>query len=293
MYGETLPAYTSNDLMRDNSFSRVTLYVPSQLYDEYSSTIPWSNFTNIEKLPTVIYLTDGEEYTNTSQLDDINLEYTRTFNNTAWQALYVPFSMTYDDWKDDFDIAYINGIRMMDTNNDNVADETIMDVFKIEEGSLIANTPYLIRAKSTGEKTIALNGTTLYAAGANSIDCSTTIAKYTFTGTYSTILASTMEENGYYAMGGGSLIRTDGESNLKSFRWYLGIEARSPIYNVSSGAKAITIRVAGEEDEATGIRQLQITSEEVPVYDLNGIRVNENNLKPGLYIKNGKKVVIK
>jgi hypothetical protein len=29
------------------------------------------------------------------------------------------------------------------------------------------------------------------------------------------------------------------------------------------------------------------------VYDLNGRKVNEKSLKPGLYIKNGKKVVIK
>ena len=64
--------------------------------------------------------------------------------------------MSYDDWKDDFEIAYINSIRQYDNNSDGAIDVTIMDVIKIENGSLLPNTPYLIKAKSTGEKTIVL-----------------------------------------------------------------------------------------------------------------------------------------
>ena len=44
--------------------------------------------------------------------------------------------------------------------------------------------------------------------------------------------------------------------------------------------------------------ELQVTNDELTVdessvYDLNGRRVDENTLKPGIYIKSGKKVVIK
>lgn len=47
----------------------------------------------------------------------------------------------------------------------------------------------------------------------------------------------------------------------------------------------------------TGIEELRITNSQLPVedssiYDLNGRKMNEKSLKPGLYIKNGKKVVI-
>ena len=45
-------------------------------------------------------------------------------------------------------------------------------------------------------------------------------------------------------------------------------------------------------DEVTGIKELRMTNENSPIYDLNGRIVNEKNLKPGLYIKNGKKIVI-
>ena len=277
-----------------NTDDNLLILVPANSVEAYQGG-NWGYF--IFALPPTSTLTDGEQYTNNSQLEGYNISYTRTFNNTKWQALYIPFSLSYDDWKDDFDVAYINGIRQIDTNDDNVIDETIMDVYRIEEGSLIPNTPYLIRAKTTGEKTISVSNATLYEAKENSIDCSTTISKYTFTGTYETILASTLIENEYYAMGGGSVIMTDGESDLKPYRWYLKIEARDPIYNVANtpnAAKAITINVIDEESEATGISQVsqndKLTSR---IYDLNGRVVNENALKPGIYIKNGKKFVIK
>ena len=237
-------------------------------------------------------LTDGETYLQSKTYYSQDVEYTRNFTNTKWQSLYIPFSMSYDDWKGNFEVAYINGIRQIDKNDDGEIDETIMDVVKIKKGSLIPNTPYLIKAKTVGSKKISVKNTTVCGAEKNSTDCSTTIAKYTFTGTYNTISASTLIANNYYAMGDGSLVITDGTSDLKPYRWYMKIDARSPMYNVSNGAKAITINVVGEE-ETTGVNELRMTNDELPVYDLNGRRVNENNLKPGIYVKNGKKVIIK
>ena len=277
--------------------SSIPVFVPENSVSAYKGAEGWKYFANIQAIPDYV-IAEGIPYTNNySLLNRSDISYTRTFNNTKWQALYIPFSLSYDDWKDDFDVAYINGIREIDTNDDNVIDETIMDVYRIEEGSLIPNTPYLIRAKTIGEKTISVSNTALYPAKENSIDCSTTTAKYIFTGTYETIPASTLIENEYYAMGGGSVIMTDGESDLKPYRWYMKIEARSPIYNIantSNTAKAITINVIDEEGEATGISQVsqndKLTSR---IYDLNGRVVNENALKPGMYIKNGKKFVIK
>ena len=269
----------------------IPVYVPANSIEAYKTADKWNYFTNIQAFLT-ISLSDGEPYTNNSQFNGRDISYTRTFNNTKWQALYIPFSLNYNDWKNDFEVAYINGIRQYDKNDDGAIDETIMDVIKIKEGSLIPNTPYLIKAKSVGEKTFSLTDATLYPAEENSIDCRTTIAEYTFTGTYSTIPSATLIANQYYAMGGGELIISDGSNDLKPYRWYMKIDARSPMYNTSNPAKAITINVVGEESETTGICQLQMSNDKLPVYDLNGRRVSENSLKPGVYIKNGKKVII-
>ena len=292
MYGESLPNSVAEGFVIDNTYKTTTLSISYSLYNKYRSTEPWNKFKNI-KWDTTANMIDGISCTEFSPDIYKQISYIRNFNNTSWQSLYIPFSMTFDDWKDDFEVAYINGIRQMDTDDDGAIDETIMDVVKIKSGSLIPNTPYLIKAKTTGNKTITVNDATLYKAESNSVDCSTTIAKYTFTGTYSTIPAATLLANNYYAMGGGSLIMTDGTSDLKPFRWYLNVESRSPMYNVSSGAKAITINVVGEE-ETTDISQMSSDREHSSaIYDLNGRRMSQKNMKSGLYIKNGKKIIIK
>ena len=62
--------------------------------------------------------------------------------------------------------------------------------------------------------------------------------------------------------------------------------------NMSNGAKAILTMVFA--DMTTGVSdELRITKYELPVYDLNGRKVSENNQKPGVYVKNGKKIMIK
>lgn len=272
----------------------IPVYVPSNSVKSYKQAKEWKNFTNLQAIPS-IHIVDGMQYINSTQLNGRDISFTRTFNNTAWQALYIPFSLSYEDWKNDFEVAYINGIRQWDYDDDGTIDDTIMDVIKIKSGSTTPNMPYLIKAKTTGEKTFSVSNATLYAAEENSLDCSTTIAKYTFTGTYSSIPSETMIANNYYAMGGGDLIQSDGSNDLKPYRWYMKGESRNPSYNVGNAAKSITINVIGNEEEetTTGVKELRITNDELPVYDINGRMVSNKTLKPGLYIKNGKKFVVK
>lgn len=142
----TPPSCDSNPFT--NIDTSIPVYVPENSMEIYRKRTYWKDFTNIQAIPsTSASLTDGDIFVNSSRWEFCDISYTRTFNNTNWQALYIPFSISYDDWKGDFDVAYINGIRQPDTNDDNVIDETIMDVYRIESGSLIPNTPYLIRAR--------------------------------------------------------------------------------------------------------------------------------------------------
>lgn len=245
-------------------------------------------------------ITDGSSNTYTNSTTEIydQISYTRNYSNTKWQSLYVPFTMRYEDWKDEYDVAYINSVRQYDNDNDGVIDETIMDVLQITGGELYPNMPYMIRAKSTGSKTITLNNAILYQTEVNSVSCSTILSEFTFTGTYTTIDAATMLSNNYYAMGGGGLIKTNGTSSLKPFRWYMGITSRSPIYNAETDSPArISINVIGEDcDGETSIYEIAREEEcdEDLIFNLNGQKLDASeSLKPGLYIKNGKKIMIK
>ena len=75
------------------------------------------------------------------------------------------------------------------------------------------------------------------------------------------------------------------------------VPARKAFFTVPSSANARSFSMVFDE-EATAARQLLITNDELPIYDssiydLNGRKVSGNNLKPGISVKGGKKVVIK
>ena len=56
--------------------------------------------------------------------------------------------------------------------------------------------------------------------------------------------------------------------------------------------KSISV-MAPEDDDPTGISRLKADEADVDIYDLRGRKVDSTNLRKGVYIKNGRKVVIK
>ena len=285
--GSNPPEVLANVFKAPNE--NVSVYVPANSIEDYKTKLGGLS----SKVKGAIILADDEAYTRESDAEGVAAFYTRNFTNVNWQALYLPFSLKYEDWKDDFEMAYINGIIQRDNDDDGVIDETVMEIIKLKSGSTKPNVPYLIRAKTTGEKTITVKDVTVSASENKSIDCSTTIAKFTITGTYNEIPSETMIANDYYGMGGGKLIKSDGSNGLKPFRWYMKVESRDySKYSVNNAAKAITIKVLDEE-ETTGIADIQHPSPNTQIFDINGRKVNENSLKPGIYVKNGKKFVVK
>ena len=161
-----------------------------------------------------------------------------------------------------------------------------------DDSVIYPNTPYLIRAKTAGEKTFFVENATLYPAENNSVDCSTTTARFIFTGIYKEKSFGLSASN-YYAINQGRLTTLSAWLPVPPYRWYMSVRTRSSVYDTSGWgwAKEISISVVGEE--ATGIANIQHASPNTQTYDLNGRRVNENNLKPGMYVKNGRKVIVR
>lgn len=225
------------------------------------------------------------------------LTYIRTFNTTNWQAWYMPFAMSYEDWKDDFDVARLNDVHQYDDNEDGVADRTELEIIFVKSGSIEANTPYLIRAKETGMKDISLQNVVMQPTEEKQFDVTSWSNRYIFGGTYTQIPGSTMVSEGYYALAGGALQQAGSYSaSLGAFRWYLQVLDRSA--QVAAVPRVISLRLVGDEGEVTGIRPLQPMEQQEPadVYDLNGRLVRKaarslDNLPQGVYIVNGKKYI--
>ena len=223
----------------------------------------------------------SSSYSNDTEATAKTIKYTRTFNSTAWQALYVPFSMKYSDWSKDFEVAAINNVHQYDDDDNGIFDRTVLEIVKVKSGSLKANTPYLIKPKTTGTKTITINNATLKKTEVSSIYCASVNTMYTFTGTYNTISGSTMISNGYYGMGGGELVQAeDNNASLGAFRWYLKIEGKED----GSYALGKIMVLCLDEEMTTRIDEnvVDVENKVVGIYDANGRKLNE--MRNGLNI---------
>ena len=291
--GNTPPTF-GNDVF-DYVNKSIIAYVPANSLEAYKNALEGLGFSDIRAVTSISLNDNSNAYTRNTQIDDADVSYTRDFSK-YWEPLYIPFSLKYEDWKDDFEIAYINAIHQYDTNDDGDIDKTVLEFVKIKSGSTYPNTPYIIRAKEKGKKTLSAKYVTLYESDVNQIKCSTTAQEFIFTGNYKKV--STMDLMAYYTnkytMHLGDINYINLITGVGAYRWYMEIKERDTVYGInnnSANAKEISINVVGEE--TTGIADIQHPSPDTPTFDLNGRRVNEKNLKPGIYVKNGKKFVVK
>ena len=232
-------------------------------------------------------LTDGEEYT--TPQDVKTFTYVRNFTHTNWQPLYVPFSMSSADWKPQgLEVACINNFHEYEEADG--SSKLVLEVRKVTTGTLLPNTPYLIRALEVGEKSITLTEVALQDPESKSIKCSSITRLYTFTGIYSE--KSDFNADNDYTMTGGTLYHPEGA--LKPQRWFLTVTALDDIIKEERPNIApwkISVSVIGE-GEVTGIEDIRIVTSapRQGIYDLQGRRLAEEP-RSGIFIKDGKKLV--
>lgn len=304
--GTTAPTITNTTFNGVNSAA--VLYVQAGTLSQYKNSTNWnSHFIKIIELGggsgeggeggeggdtnpeygTLIEITEGEaSFSTATDKYYETIKYTRQFNNTNWQALYLPFDIDYSTLSTDFQVAYINNAHQWDDNEDGTIDRTEIEAIFIKSGTVRANTPYLIRAKSTGVKTITVTGRTVYATVENSIDCSSTTSKYTFTGTYNRLTSS--ELTGCYALSGGAWKMLEAGSYLNPFRIYMKIESRGASF-ASTNLSQIQMRIIGDDGTTEIIEVESNSNNDGAIYDLSGRRVEKPT--KGVYIINNKKVL--
>ena len=248
----------------------------------------------VKERMTSIVITDPYTENNFTQDEDkenVSITYTRTLNNTEWNALYLPFEIPVSQLTDKYEVAYINAIHSYDEDDNGEIDRMSMEVIKLREGTLHANHPYLIKARTTAAKqmSITVENTTLYKAESRTLDCSSVYTKFEITGIYEKMTSAQLA--GCYALSGGSWKNLASGSSLNPFRLYLRVSSRegSPVKLSEAALARIGIHVQGEET-ATSVeeRLMQKQHKTDAVYDLSGRRVTLPK-KGQTYIVNGKK----
>ena len=132
--GSNPPEVLANVFKAPNE--NVSVYVPANSIEDYKTKLGGLS----SKVKGAIILADDEAYTRESDAEGVAAFYTRNFTNVNWQALYLPFSLKYEDWKDDFDMAYINVIIQRDNDDDGEIDKTELEIIKM----FVSSTPILI-----------------------------------------------------------------------------------------------------------------------------------------------------
>lgn len=205
----------------------------------------------------------------------------RTFyHDNAWNTLCLPFDVDANKVATAFAGAEIREIDLSQCK-----DNTIQFVPATE---IKAGVPYIIKwnenvaEAQTFEKTF--EGVTLVAEP-KPVKVNNDI---TFTGFYKMTAASELGgTSSVAAIGAGSKLFTVGEGKMKGFR-------AAFVLNPSAQLSAFNVVIDGV---ANGIEDLVIDNVKANarVYNLNGQYVgnNLNGLQPGLYIQNGKKIVVK
>lgn len=230
------------------------------------------------KLPVAKDYTLDENSVNTIEAyENANVTLKRTFyKDGEWNTLCLPFAVA--NAKTAFDGAEL---REVDTQNSH--DNTI--VFK-EATTIEAGKPYLIKwAKTPNEVCDFVNtfeGVTLVAT-ATPVKVNDAI---TFTGFYNKATADKLGAS-VAAIGAGNKLFKVTSGEMKGFR-------AAFVLNPATPAAGIKVVIDGT---TTGIEDLVVDGVKANgrVYNLNGQYVGNslNGLQPGLYIQNGKKIVVK
>ena len=217
-----------------------------------------------------------------------DLTYTRTFNNTGWQAWFVPFDMTItDDLLNDYEFAKFAGTYTDATG------QFFITIVKMKSGDiLLGNRAYFIKSKSTGEKAITVSNAEFCGSG-NKYDLVMHSAeqKITVTGIYEKKTA-TADDCNWYAYGGGTYQQPAVGQSLNPMRFYLTITPRSDnYYDLPPAPYAkIDLMLIGDNDEPTDINSIsKAESDSERMYNLNGQAVGKDF--KGVVVKNGKKYI--
>lgn len=208
--------------------------------------------------PLVYVIDEGKAFTSpASDISGTTVRLVRTLNSSYWNTFAVPFDITTMD-------GQIREFDHMDGNTMKFADAA----------SIEAGKPYLVKPTANIENPVYEN-VTLSATEAQEV----TDGGFSFVATYSPVNLKTDKTEQFLKTDGQLYYPTNKSNQMKGMRAF---------FRVPQGASA-HVAIDGEETGIGSVRCDFVSTDEA-IYDLQGRKVN-GQLKKGIYIMNGKKVV--
>ena len=274
------------------------LYVPANSINSYIETKPWNSFANI--LPI------SENSSLTLSLTDVHSDLTKGYYNKGkvtlsrnnmsvgdYTTFCLPFDIDISKTTDNFskvyqplNISFLKPSGTLLLLLDEISGSSIIKagqtfVAKCKTKDVVFENCSDVTFDDSTPNPTPSNLKVYNFDGISGALTQNTDIKIKIGGTYSQL--SNTDKNNYRTLSANGSF--DSTTSVTSFQMYVYID------DSSLGSKVTSISF-DFNDEATGIKELRMNNDKSSVYDLNGRMMNEKNLKPGLYIKNGKKIVI-
>ena len=213
---------------------------------------------------------------------------TYTWKGEDWNAFILPFDITPKQLSDAFGYAIVNVVNPSASTADNIA-------FKLQmSGTIPANTPFMLKNYQ------AVAPGTVINFGAKTIDAPASKevlvdagGGWTFIGSYDKKTIDKNNSDIYYYNGEGAWKHLGATStntwNIAPFNAYM----RQP---ANSSAREITFTFEDLDGGTTAIKSISEDATGTNAkgwYDLKGMKMENAPTQKGVYIKDGKKVVIK
>lgn len=229
-----------------------------------------------------------------TEVANVTTTLTKTFSSTGWNAFFVPFDFTLTaEMLNDFEFAKLYAV-IAENNAPVVNFKTVAANDKIS-----AYSPYLIKAKTAGSHSLNVGAVT-YKSNAGEPPYTATIDEfYTFypvmENTYTAV------EKGYYldSEQNSFVYSVNEKTYVPPLRYYMTMwdkNAKDYIVPTSGCASKVKFCVIGE-DEPTSITDMvdDAANASGKIYNLQGVVVGNTTegLPKGVYIKNGRKIIVK
>lgn len=263
-----------------NAINNATIFIKEITFTQTSTTTDKDNYKTSTSTISATALTLDETYTSNTikDLTGANFTFNRQMASGKWNTFCVPFALTSKQIFATFGEG--TEVRKYVGANGNVL--TFAEATAIEAGK-----PYLIKPANAAEKYIfkGVNVTRTQAAKVGEGDIK-------FCGVYNQTNVDDLATAGSHVSGivDNMVKRAQADTSIKGFRAYFSVPNSTP----ESTEAALRVAIDGE---TTGIDAIEGIETKTPtrVYNLSGQYVGTStaNLKPGVYVSGGKKVIVK
>lgn len=224
---------------------------------------------------------NSSDFSEVNEGDDVKISGLTLYKNTEWFTLCLPFSLTQTK----IETSPLAGARIFKLYNSILDDYGELTLSFLEVSSVTAGEPYFVRWETAGENVVdpIFTGVTIPA----DVQAGSSAGEVTFKGTFN---ETTIYGQDYLYLGAGNtLYWPNANVTINPFHAYFEL-------NLPAQIKSFVLNF-DDDNETTSIKTISESSDHSKrsdvYYTLDGRRLNDKPATAGLYIINGKKVVIK